>query len=94
VQKGGVTDLVGVAILADVAQIIDQAACILVSPGVKKSEAEKLGMGWAKNGNEALQMAFERSGAGAKVAVLKHGGHVLPLADERAAALHGGGEGA
>jgi nickel-dependent lactate racemase len=94
VQKGGVKDLVGVAILADVAQIIDQAACILVSPGVKKSEAEKLGMGWAKDGNEALQMAFDRSGEGAKVAVLKHGGHILPLADERAAALHGGGEGA
>jgi nickel-dependent lactate racemase len=88
VQKGGVKDLVGVAILADVAQIIDQAQVVLASPGVKKEEAEKLGMTWARDGNEGLRIAFERQPKEAKVAVLRHGGHILPLADERAAARH------
>ena len=86
VQSGKVDDLVGVAILADAAQIIDQAQCIIASPGVKKAEAEKLGMAWAKDGNAALEMAFKKQGPAAKVAVLKHGGHILPLADEVATA--------
>jgi len=90
VQRGEVEDLVGVAILADVAQIIDKAQCIIASPGVKKEEAEKLGMVWARDGQQALKMALEKQGPQARVAVLRHGGHILPLADERAAALHAG----
>ena len=43
VQQGKVDDLVGVAILADVCQIIDKTDCIMVSPGVKPDEAKKLG---------------------------------------------------
>jgi nickel-dependent lactate racemase len=88
VQRGEVEDLVGVARLADAAQIIDKGQCIIASPGVKKEEAEKLGMVWAKDGQQALEMAFKKHGEKARVAVLKHGGHILPLADERAAALH------
>ena len=86
VRKGGVDDLVGVAILADAAQIIDQAEVILASPGVKKEDCVKLGMKWAKDGNEGIKMALADRGREAKVAVLKHGGHILPLADERSAA--------
>jgi lactate racemase len=88
VQRGEVEDLVGVAILADVAQIIDKAQCILVSPGVKRHEAEKLGLVWAADGQRALELAFNKQGSSATVAVLRHGGHILPLAGERAAALH------
>jgi nickel-dependent lactate racemase len=86
VQRGEVEDLVGVAILADVAQIIDKAQCIIASPGVNQKDAEKLGLVWAPDGQRALEMAFEGQGRDARVAVLRHGGHILPLADERTAA--------
>jgi nickel-dependent lactate racemase len=88
VQRGEVEDLVGVAILGDVAQIIDKAQCIIASPGVKQKDAEKLGLVWAKNAQHAIDIAFKKQGRDASVAVLRHGGHILPLADERAAALH------
>ena len=61
---------------------------MLVSPGVTRPEAEKLGLAWAADGKHALEMALEKQGRSATVAVLRHGGHILPLADERAAALH------
>ncbi len=90
VQSGRVDDLVGVAILADVAQIIDKADCIIASPGVNEHDAKKLGLRYARDAQEALDLAFERQGKGASVAVLRHGGHILPLADEKAiAALFG-----
>ena len=41
-QRGKVEDLIGLAILADVSQIVDRADCIMVSPGVKQGEAERL----------------------------------------------------
>jgi nickel-dependent lactate racemase len=88
VQRGEVDDLVGVAILGDVAQIIDKAQCIIASPGVTPKDAAKLGLVWAKSGQHALDIAFQKQGRDASVAVLRHGGHILPLADERAAALH------
>jgi nickel-dependent lactate racemase len=81
VEAGEVEDVVGAAILADVAQIIDRADCIMVSPGVRREEAERLGFRYADTAQEALGMAFERQGPAATVAVLRHGGHILPLAD-------------
>jgi lactate racemase len=90
VQSGRVDDLVGVAILADVAQILDKADCIIASPGMTARDSKKLGMRHAKTPQEALALAFERQGKEARVAVLRHGGHILPLADEKAvAALFG-----
>lgn len=86
VQRGEVDDLVGVAVLADVAQIVDKADCILVSPGVQRRDAERIGLRYAETCNEALAIAFERQGDDASVAVLRHGGHILPLADQRAMA--------
>ena len=85
VQRGEVDDLVGTLRSSRMyAQIIDHAHCIIASPGVKPKEAEKLGLEYAKDGNDALKKAFARHDKNAKVAVLKHGRHVLPLADERA----------
>ncbi|HVX84886.1 MAG TPA: nickel-dependent lactate racemase [Phycisphaerae bacterium] len=86
VQRGEVDDLVGVAILADVAQILDHARCVIVSPGIKPEEAKKLGMHWAADGTSAVKEALERHGPQARIAVLKHGGHILPLADDKAKA--------
>jgi nickel-dependent lactate racemase len=79
VQQRKIEDLVGGAILADVAQIVDHAECFLVSPGVKPEEAQRLGLHWAASAQEALAAAIGRTGNKASVAVLRHGGHVLPI---------------
>jgi lactate racemase len=85
VQQGKVSDLIGAAILADVCQIVDKTDCIMVSPGVKADQAKRLGFRYARSGQEALGMALERQGRNASVAVLRFGGHILPLVDEEAA---------
>ena len=85
VEAGEVEDVVGAAILADVAQIVDRADCVMVSPGVTCEETERLGFRYAATAQEALAMAFERQGDAAQVAVLRHGGHILPLVGEQTA---------
>jgi nickel-dependent lactate racemase len=94
VQQGGVKDLVGLAILADVAQIVDRADCIMVSPGVTPEEAKRLGFRPAGSASEALAMALERQGPDATIAVLRYGGHVLPIVDDETAQLSAAGQGA
>jgi nickel-dependent lactate racemase len=84
VQEGKVDDLIGAAILADVCQIVDKTDCIMVSPGVKRHEAQKLGFRYADSAQEALRMALERQGPGASIAVLRYGGHILPIVDDEA----------
>lgn len=87
VEAGEVEDIVGAAVLADLAQIVDRCDCILVSPGITKEHAERLGFRYAPTAQAALEMAFQRQGRNAKVAVLQHGGHILPvIAAERKAA--------
>jgi hypothetical protein len=63
---------------------MDSTHCILVSPGVSREEAERLGFRYAATTQEALEMAFARQGNAATVAVLRHGGRILPLADQQA----------
>jgi nickel-dependent lactate racemase len=82
VQQGKVDDLVGVAILADVCQIVDKTDCIMVSPGVTAEQAKKIGFRYARSAEEALRMALERQGPRASVAVLRYGGHILPVVDD------------
>jgi hypothetical protein len=82
VQQGKVDDLVGVAILADVCQIVDKTDCLMVSPGVTREQAERIGFRYATSAQEALALAFERQGASASVAVLRYGGHILPVVDD------------
>jgi len=94
VQQGEVDDLVGVAILADVCQIVDKTDCIMVSPGVTPAQAKKLGFRSARTAEEGLRMAFERQGRQAKVAVLRYGGHILPVVDDEAWQLSSLGSGA
>jgi lactate racemase len=91
-QQGGVKDLVGLAILADVAQIVDRADCIMVSPGVTADEATRLGFRSAGSASEALAMALERQGPDAAIAVLRYGGHILPIVNDETAQLSAAGE--
>jgi nickel-dependent lactate racemase len=85
VEAGEVNDVVGAAILADVAQVMDRTDCILVSPGVTLEQTERLGFRYAASTQEALEMAFLQQGNSAMVAVLRHGGHILPLIHQKAA---------
>jgi nickel-dependent lactate racemase len=82
VEACEVEDVVGAAVLADVAQIVDRADCVMVSPGVTREETERLGFRYAATAQDALKTAFGRQGDGATVAVLRHGGHILPLIAE------------
>ena len=83
VEAGEVDDVVGASVLADVAQVMDRTDCILVSPGVTRQETERLGFRYAATTQEALEMALARQGDEASVAVLLHGGRILPLADQQ-----------
>jgi nickel-dependent lactate racemase len=78
VEDRAVDDVVGAAVLADLAQIVDRVDCILVSPGVPCDQAERLGFRHAPTPPDALAMAFERQGSVARVAVLRYGGRILP----------------
>jgi lactate racemase len=84
VHEGQVDDIIGAAILADISQIVDKTDCIMVSPGVKREEAERIGFRYAESAQQALAMAFDRQGSRASVAVLRYGGHILPMVDEEA----------
>jgi nickel-dependent lactate racemase len=84
VAERAISDVVGIAILADLAQVMDRVRCILVSPGVTPDEAERIGFHHAGSVQAALAAAFDHCGAGARVAVLRRGGHILPrVAGER-----------
>jgi hypothetical protein len=54
----------------------------MVSPGISGEQTERLGFRYAASAQEALAMAFERQGPEARVAVLRRGGHILPLVDD------------
>jgi len=84
VQQGKVDDLVGAAILADVCQIVDKTDCIMVSPGVKPEEAQKIGFRYAKDCAAALAIALKKQSENASIAVLRFGGHILPIIDDEA----------
>jgi lactate racemase len=86
VEAGEVDDIVGASVLADLAQIVDRCDCILVSPGITKEQTERLGFRYAFTAQEALEMAFQRQGSSAKIAVLEHGGHILPFIENKARA--------
>jgi lactate racemase len=80
VKRNEVQDIVAVSVLADVAQIIDKIDCILVSPGISRTDTERLGFRYARTPSDALSMALQKQGNDAKIAVLRHGGHILPVA--------------
>jgi lactate racemase len=82
VQQGKVDDLVGAAILADVCQIVDKTDCIMVSPGINEKDSKKIGFRWAATAQDALRLAIDKQGADASIAVLRFGGHVLPIIDD------------
>ncbi len=80
VEKKEITDLVAAAHLVHVGRVVcDRARGIMVSPGIKFEMQAHLGFQSASTPQQALEMAFRITGPQAKVAVLRHGGDVLPL---------------
>jgi nickel-dependent lactate racemase len=79
VERGEIDDVMGAAVSAYTAQVMDHAVCVLVSTGISEADARQLGFRTAATVQEALEMAFLRQGAAARVAVLRSGGSILPI---------------
>lgn len=79
-----IPDVMGAAVMAYTAQVLDHADCILVSTGISAGEARQIGFRPAQTVQDALEMAFLRQGKNAKIAILREGGAILPrVAGER-----------
>lgn len=80
VENGRIEDKIVAAHLVRVGRVIkDNGTGILVSPGINRTDTEKLGFRYAANPQEALNLAVQVQGKQALVAVIKQGGTALPL---------------
>lgn len=73
-----IQDVMGAAVMAYTAQVMDHAGCILVSTGISADEARQIGFRPAQTVQDALELAFLRQGKNAKIAILREGGAILP----------------
>jgi len=93
VETGAIKDIVAAAIMALTAWVVkERATGIMVSPGIRPEDQRKIGFIPAASPQEALEMAFKRAGSDARVAVLHHGGEILPLVPAEAEARVAGRE--
>jgi nickel-dependent lactate racemase len=69
--------------MTQVARVLEKAKLILVSTGIKKDKAEKVGFLWAQNVQEAFTKALEIIDKNPSVAVLKNAARMLPLVTKR-----------
>lgn len=79
VEGHQIQDVMGAAVMAYTAQVMDHADCILVSTGISARDARQLGFRPAQTVQDALELALLRQGSKAQVAVLRDGGAILPL---------------
>jgi lactate racemase len=80
VAKREITDLVAAAHLVHVGRVIrDRAQGIMVSSGIAPATQLSLGFTPAATPQHAVDLALRSQGVNAKVAILRHGGDVLPL---------------
>ena len=84
VKEGKIKRLTAAAHLVHVGRVIkERAQGILVAAGISKDETEQLGFTHAATPQEALDLAFQRLGRDAQVAVLQQGGEILPEIEGR-----------
>jgi nickel-dependent lactate racemase len=84
VDEGELTDLIVAAHILHVGRVISgNRKAILVSSGINKTDAERIGFIKAGSVQEALDVAFAMKGNSAAVTILKHGGEVLPILGSR-----------
>jgi nickel-dependent lactate racemase len=80
VENGKLINLTLAAHLAHVGRVIrGERTGILVSPGIPKNIAEKLGFYYTKTVQDALELSLKIKGNDAKVVVIKNGGSVMPI---------------
>ena len=68
--------------MTQVSNVLEKAKLILVSTGIKKDKAEKVGFLWAQNAQEAFAKALEIVGKNPRIAVLKNASRMLPLVEK------------
>ncbi len=80
VENGEISDKIVAAHLVRVGRVIrDNGVGILVSPGISRTDTERLGFLYAATCQEALDKAFEIKGRDASVLVIRQGGTALPV---------------
>ena len=76
---GRLHPIVGHLIFTVFRAITEKGRGILVSRGISRERAEKVGFMYAGSPQEALEMAFGMKGRDASVTVLRHAGNIHPL---------------
>lgn len=80
VRSGAMAKLTVAAHLVHVGRVIkERARGIIVTRGISKEEAERLGFVYAREPQDALEEAMSLCGGNAKVAVLQRGAEILPV---------------
>ena len=80
VHQGMMKKLTVAAHLVHVGRIIkERATGVLVCPGISEWETKRLGLIYARNPQEAMEIAFSLTSREAKIAVLQRGGEILPV---------------
>jgi len=83
VINGEIKKLTVAAHLVHVGRVIkEHARGIIVTTGIKKDEAEKIGFIYSREPQEALERAVLLLGGDPKIAVFKRGGEILPVIKE------------
>lgn len=79
-ERGEIDDVVAAAILMLTAWVVrERASGIMVCPGIAPQDQYRLGFTPARTPQDALELAFQRLGRDARVAVFHHGAEILPL---------------
>jgi len=80
VAQGKITDLTLAAHLVHVGRVIrEKSTTILVSSGIDARTAARIGFEWAATPQDALDLALERKGKTASIAILRNGGEIMPV---------------
>lgn len=78
VQSGKIKDLAMAANLAAVGEVLDTMDCRLVSEGISREEAYKVGLGWNSTIQEGIDGILTRN-PGVRFLVINHTPELLPL---------------
>jgi len=79
VEEGKINKTVAVHMIQASRVITDKGQGILVSPGISKKDAEKLGFTYAADPQEAIDLALKIKGADATICILRKAGDLLPV---------------
>jgi len=80
VEKGKIKDRSAAAHMIHVGRVIrEKATCILVSEGIDEKTAKRIGFNYASTFDEALKKALDKQSSNAKIAVMRHAPHLLPI---------------